>query len=146
MASANVELVRSIYAAWECGDFSSTAWAHPEIEFVYVGGPSTGSWKGLPGMAEGFRDWFGAWEGVRVQAEEYRELDSERVLVLFRPSGRGKTSGVELGQMRARGASLFHIRDGKVTRLVNYLDREHALADLRLAPEAPSAGSTAPER
>jgi ketosteroid isomerase-like protein len=37
--------------------------------------------------------------------------------------------------MRAKGASLFHVRDGKVARQVFYLDRERALADLGLASE-----------
>ena len=48
-------------------------------------------------------------------------------------AGRGKTSGLELSQIRTQGAHLFHIRDGKVIKLVNYLwDRERALADLGL--------------
>jgi len=44
--------------------------------------------------------------------------------------------------VRANRAILFHIRDRKVTRLVNYMERrERALADLGLAPEADSPGS-----
>jgi len=31
-----------------------------------------------------------------------------------------------------RGAALFHIRNGRVTRLVIYLERDQALADLDL--------------
>jgi ketosteroid isomerase-like protein len=132
MSRENVDLVRSIYAAWERGDFSSTEWAHPEIEFVTADGPAPGTW-GLAGIAEGWRDVLGAWEEFRVAADEYRELDSERVLVLHHLSARGKTSGLELEQMQTTGANLFHVRGGKVTRNVFYFDCERALADVGLS-------------
>jgi hypothetical protein len=82
-ASANLELVRSIYTAFERGDFSSAEWADPEIEFVLVDGPDPGSWAGISAMA----------------------------------------------------------RNGKVTRLAIYNDRERALADLGLASESSSPQS-----
>jgi ketosteroid isomerase-like protein len=136
--SANLELVRSIRAASDRGDYSAAEWAHPEIEYVFADGPSPGSWKGLAGMTESFRDFLGAWKNFRAEVEEYRELDDERVLVLIRYSGRGKRSGLELDQMRAKGATLYNVRGGKVTRIVTYFDRERAFADLDLAPEAGS--------
>ncbi len=141
MTSANVELVRSIYESWERGDFSSAEWAHPEVQYVGSDGPDRGTSTGLAQMAESFRNWLGVWEGFRLAADEYRELDETRVLVLDHLSGRGKTSGLELGQIQAKGAWLFHLRGGKVTRLVRYSDRERALADLGLAPGGGSASS-----
>jgi ketosteroid isomerase-like protein len=133
--------VRSITAPWERGDFSSAEWAHPEIEWVIADGPAPGSWTGVAGMVEGWRSFLSTWEEWRVEGQEYRELDDQRVLVLGHFSGRGKTSGLELGQMRAQGAVLFHISDGKVTRLVLYLDGERALAELGLPPAGGSPGS-----
>ena len=94
--SANLDLVRSIYADWERGDRSSVEWAHPEIELVIADGPSPASATGLAGMAEAARDFVSAWEDLRTEAEEYRELDSGRVLVITTRSGRGGTSGLEI--------------------------------------------------
>jgi ketosteroid isomerase-like protein len=130
--SENLDLVRSIYAAWERGDYSSTAWADAEIEIVFADGPSPGTFQGLAGVTRGFRDFVGAWDEWHSEAEGYRELDDQRVLAFVRFSGRGKRSGMRLEALHAKGASVFHLRDGKVTRQVFYLDRDRALADLGL--------------
>jgi hypothetical protein len=70
--SANLDLVRSIYADWERGDWTSAEWADPEIEFVIVDGPRVFSTTGVAGMAEKWRNWLGAWEGFRMEADEFR--------------------------------------------------------------------------
>jgi ketosteroid isomerase-like protein len=132
MSEENVEVVRSIYAAWEHGDFSSLEWADPEIEYVIIDGPEPGSWSGRAAMAEAMRSILNAWENARIEADEYIELDDEHVLVLNHLSGRGKASGLEVGQMKRNGAAILHCRDGKVTRYVSYNDRDGALTDLGL--------------
>jgi ketosteroid isomerase-like protein len=129
--SANLDLVRSIYAAWERGDYSSVEWADPSIEWVRPDGPEPGSWQ-LDDVAQGWGAALSAWEGFSIKAEEFRELDHERVLVLTSYTGKGRTSGIDLGNVQAKGASLFQMRDGKVTRQVYYWDRDRALADLGL--------------
>ena len=128
--SSNLELVRSIYADWERGDFSRNEWADPEIEFTMVGGPDPGSWTGVAGMAERWREWVNAWRDFQGAPEDYRVLDSERVLVLVRNRGRGRTSGLELVQQSV--ANLFQLRGGKVIKLIIYFDRDRALAELGL--------------
>jgi ketosteroid isomerase-like protein len=130
--SENLDLIRSLYADWERGDVTSSEWADPQIEVVFADGPNPGSWSGLTGLAEGWRDVLSAWEHFHPQVDQYRELDHERILVLVRWHGRGKRSRVQVGETRATGAQLFHLGAGKVTRLVTYLDRERALADLGL--------------
>jgi ketosteroid isomerase-like protein len=139
MSAANVELVRSIFSDWELGDYRSADWADPDIEYVFADGPSPGNWKGLAEMAESWREWLSAWEEFHAKADDYQVLDDERVLVLNSFGGRGTTSGMGIGHLTTKGASVFHIRDGKVTRLVLYWDRGRALGDLGLAsaPNSP---------
>ena len=128
--SENVDLVRSIYATRERGELDW--WAHPEIEVVSADGPQPSTWRGLDGLAEALRTWRDAWEDFRAEPEEFRVLSDGRVLVLIRRSGRGRTSGMELRELRTNGAAVFHVSDGKVIRVVNYFDRDRALADLGL--------------
>ncbi len=135
MPSANLDLVRSIYADWERGDWSSTEWADPDIEFVETDGPAPVTQTGVAGLAEGWRGFLSTWDDLQVKVDEYRELDDDRILVLFRFGGRGKTSGLDLGQVQAEVANILFVRDGKVTRLVSYWDRDRALADLGLTPD-----------
>lgn len=132
MASANVELVRSIVAEWARGDYSSTGWAHPEIDYAVADGPTPGRWRGVTEMGRAWGEWLsGAFEDWRVIVEDVRELDDRRVLTLGHFTARAKSSGLELGEaLETRGASLFEIDDGKVTKLVIYWDQERALAEL----------------
>ena len=97
--------------------------------------PHPAAGRGWPDWRRPPRDQLDTWQDYRVDVDEYRELDADRVLVPYHRSGRGKASGLEIGQLQSRGASLFHVRDGKVTRLVFYLDHRRALADLGLASE-----------
>jgi len=142
MASANLELVRSIYAKWERGEYGSVDWADPEIEYVFADGPEPGSWTGLAGMAKANRYWPRAWEDIRLEVDECRQLDDERVLVLMLMRGRGKASGLHL---QMHGACLFRLRDGKVTRLVVYWDRDRLFADLGLSSERGSLSTGSPQ-
>src|SRR2546425_10832930 len=82
-----------IYADIERGDYSSAEWAHPQIEYVVADGPDPGSFTGRDGLVQAMRSLFSALGDVRAEADEYRKLDAERVLVLTGVSGRGKTSG-----------------------------------------------------
>ena len=128
----NLDLVRSIRAAWERGDYSSAAWADPQIEYVVADGPEPGSWRGRMEMARVWRDYLSLWEDYRAAVDGYREIDDDRVLALGHRTGRAKASGVDLAQMHIRTATLFEIHDGRVTRLARYMDPDRALADLGL--------------
>ena len=125
--SENVDLVRSIYTSWARGTFGATDWADTEIDFEIVGGPDPGHWHGIPGMTEGWQGWLAAWDSYSAEADEFRELNDGRVLVLGRMSGRGKRSGIDVD---TAFANVLELRGAKVTRLSLYSSRDRAFADL----------------
>jgi hypothetical protein len=103
--SENLDLVRSIFAAWERGDFTSAEWAHPEMEFVFVGGPSQGRCTGLAGMAGAMRDFLTSWEEFSGVNDEYRELDDERVRCSTRRGQRARQPRAACPQRASIGIS-----------------------------------------
>ena len=99
---------------------------------MIVDGVEPGVWKGRAEMAKAIRNILDLWERPRIEADEYRELDQSRVFVLNHLNARGKTSGVDVGGMLRNGATVLHIRDGRVTKYLSYWDRDRAFADLGL--------------
>jgi ketosteroid isomerase-like protein len=100
---------------------------------VVVDGPEPHRSTGVDALVRWREYVLSTWEVHRLTAEEYRELDDERVLVVYRRSGRGKTSGINVAEVAEKGAAVFHVRDAKVARLVAYWYLDRALADLGLA-------------
>jgi hypothetical protein len=49
-------------------------------------------------------------------------------------------TGLDLTELDIRGAVVYHVHDGRLTKIVGYFDRNRAFADLGLAPEG--EGST----
>ena len=140
--SENLQLVHSILAQWERGNFRSVEWAHARIEYTIVDEPGSQVGWGVAAMTRTWREFLTAWDDYRVEAQEYRELDEERVLVALRAHGRGKASGLDIGAAGGRqgSANVFHVRGGKVTRLVSYFDRDRALTDVGLAGSPTTTG------
>ena len=83
-------------------------------------------------MARVWKGFLAAYDDFSAHVEEYREIDARRVLVLLQFRGQGKASGLEIGSMATRNASVYDIDGGLVRRLALYWDRERAFADLGL--------------
>jgi hypothetical protein len=135
--SANVDLVLAFFAALENDDLPWMAqWVHPKVELVIADGPEPGACIGLARAAEHWREYLSTWEDCRVAASDLRDLDSARVLLLQRFSGRGKTRVNDVRRRQYQRAGIFQILNGKVGRVLFYWNGEHALADLGLASDA----------
>jgi ketosteroid isomerase-like protein len=126
--SENLDLVRSICADWERGDFGTLDWADEAIEFVNADELAPATWVGRAELVRGSRAWLSAWADFRMVADRIIEVD-RRVLVLGHVSGRGKTSNLTVDHERA---AIVDIKNGKVRRFVVYTEQKRALADLGL--------------
>jgi ketosteroid isomerase-like protein len=69
--------------------------------------------------------WLDAWEYWRVEPESLLDA-GDKVVVLTRSTGKGRTSGVELESLES--AHLVTVEDGRIVRVQGFYDRDAALA------------------
>lgn len=128
MSRDNVETIRRAVEKFnEVGMGSDAAMAFLDPAVVFEEPPEQPGASiahGRDTLQRMFGEFDAAWEGHRSEPEEIRALDEERVLLLSIEHFRGR-DGVELSQACA---TIFTLRDGRVTRMQAFWDRANALA------------------
>jgi ketosteroid isomerase-like protein len=130
MSEENVEIVRGALDALNRGDLDAMVKdAAPDFQFDFsrAVGPQHGVFgrEELPGL---FREFDGPWVSVRREADEFIEA-GEQVVTPLTGYHRGR-DGIEL---QARLALVWTFRDGVLTHLTFYQERQEALQAARLA-------------
>jgi len=134
MSLEDVEAVRRLYEAWLRGDMGLEL-LHPEISMVESATlPGAVSAYGIDAVTRYIESFAKYWEEVRFEPEEFLDAGGGRVLVVARLIGKGKRSGVEVVRT---WAYVWTVRDGLVSAMAGYADREEALK--ALAPPGPAA-------
>ncbi len=120
---ADLWRLQGMFREWEQGEFWNAEPYAEDVVFVRSG-PDGGVYHGHDGLAAAWRDFLGAWEDFRVQAERVVAGAPGMYVMLLRLKGRGRTSGVAID---AEVANLVTVRDGQIARLEMFWDRDAAL-------------------
>jgi ketosteroid isomerase-like protein len=130
MSQENVDLVRGIFAAWLRGDPALDQF-DPEISMVESATlPGAASAHGIDAVRRYIESFAKHWEDIRFEPQEYLDA-GDRVVVIARLVGRGKSSGVDVERT---WAYVWTVRDGRALRMEGYADRAEALVAAGLDP------------
>lgn len=126
-------MVVKYFEATNRGDFGSAmaAYADDVVLVIDHGAIPTnaGTFSGREAVGEWFADWFRSFaRGYRFEVQETRSA-GERVAVVARHDGHGRTSGVAIGWTLGYA---FTIDAGKIARLEVYHGRAEALGAIGL--------------
>jgi uncharacterized protein len=124
MSQENVELIRTLVGHAQAGKWDAAiALIGDDVELDATRFPDGDVYHGRNDYAAFFRRWFGSWDELSIEVERFIDA-GDQVLVFLTISGRGKGSGVAV---KRDFADVWTVRDGKVVRLVGYLDRSKGL-------------------
>jgi ketosteroid isomerase-like protein len=132
VSEENVEIVRSLLARWERGNYDTEAF-DPEVEFTRTGGGSdvlgyTTEARGIDGLWSAMRAWTDEWTDTRMEAESFLDA-GDRVLALVRHHAVGRRSGARLSNL---DGWVFSLRDRRIVRWDAYWEPAEARRALGL--------------
>jgi ketosteroid isomerase-like protein len=124
MSKENEEVVRGIYDAWLRGEMAFERF-DPEIAMVESATlPGAASAYGIDAVRRYMESFANYWDEIRFEPLEYIDASDDRVVVVARLIGRGKTSGASVERT---WAYVWTIRAGKALRMEGFTDRASAL-------------------
>ena len=116
----HVEVVREMLEDYLRGDYEAAlpAFAH-DVEVV----TSLERFHGPAGVVKEAKRWDEMWSDYRFEVEGLVDA-GDRVVLLYHQVGKAKESGVEVSE---RAGWVYTLREGKITRVEMFQDREAAL-------------------
>ena len=128
MSRENLDRVRTVYDAAARGDIDAAFELYaPDIEWDVT--PSASAqvgldpvYRGHEGVRRYWRDYLSAFERLDFELEELVDA-SGRILAVVRERAVGRASGIAF---EARIFAVWTLRDGKITRMQGFRDREEA--------------------
>jgi ketosteroid isomerase-like protein len=136
MSQENVEVVQRAWEAWTRRDLDGLLeHCDPSVEWdtrSFEGWPSPDVHRGHDAFREFLDAWLDTWERFEAGADDYVDVDADRVIVLCWQQGYGAGSHVPV---RMDYAVVCTLDRGVVTRMLAYSDRQEALAAVGSSPE-----------
>jgi ketosteroid isomerase-like protein len=124
--SEQMAAVRQFADSFNSRDFDAL-FAYTDSQTVlheWPAAPGAQSYQGPDGLRRAFENWFESWEWMRVEVEDLQEAGS-RVMATLHQTAQGKGSAAEV---ELRTFNVWSFRDGTVTDIHLFTDRESALA------------------
>jgi ketosteroid isomerase-like protein len=133
MTTGNVELVRRFVHAFNRRDVESMAGFYDsDIELSeWPTAPGASTFYGIDAVRAAIDGWFEVWEWMKVEIVDLFDA-GDTVLVTLDQRAKGKGSEVEV---EIRSYNVYAFRDGKVSRIQLYTEREPALEAAGLTQE-----------
>ena len=126
MSQENVEIVKEFTRLFEAGGREEwREYFDPDVvwDTSATKMPTAGVYYGHQGVERFFRDWLGTWKDYDIATREYLDA-GDAVVIVFRQSGTGRTSGV---RTERDFFAVYDLRESKVVRFRQYESRQEAL-------------------
>ena len=124
-----MEIVRDLTTRFVTGDRESWREVLAEDVIWDISTTAAGVYEGHAGIERFFTDWLGTWEDPVLEHLDFIDA-GDSVVVVFRWTGRGKASGVEI---EATMFGVHDLKDGQIVRYRQYETREEALEAVGLS-------------